>query len=234
MKIVKLYLSYHLTIFNLIVFCLITTFLGFSYFISINDINEGLSYNAVLKFYFENSIYYTKIIIIFLVVFLFMKLQSERNEHLINVIITAGYNKKSNFKMMILSNLIIIYLIILVSFIMFIVIGFLSKSYFSIKIEYIYFYVNIIIIATYYGLLSYLICLILKSQFLVIVILILFLISELLVNYESIFKYIYLTVLPNINNDNGICYINNIYTIILIIILFFINEKIYLNSDLKM
>ena len=58
-------------------------------------------------------------------------------------------------------------------------------------------------------------------------------ISELFVIEENAIKYIYLFFFPNIENSSGDLYINIIYLIFMIIVLYIINKVIYLNKDLK-
>ena len=62
-------------------------FLIGSYLMSILNINDSLSYEEVLQFYFENSIYYTKIILIIFSSFLFMKLCNEKNEYVLEILL---------------------------------------------------------------------------------------------------------------------------------------------------
>lgn len=233
MKIIKLYSKYFFSLSNFIIIVMILFFLIGSYIFSIFNINESLSYNNVLQFYFENSTYYTKIILIIFSGFLFMKLCNERNEYILNIVITAGYNKKQNFKYMILSNILIVLVITILSLIFYIIIGYISKKYFVININYLITFINIFLLSLYYGLLSYFLSQVFRNQFLYILLIIMYFISELFVIEENATKYIYLFFFPNIENSSGDLYINIIYLILMIIVLYIINKTIYLNKDLK-
>ena len=48
-------------------------------------------------FYFENSLYFTKIIMILFSSIMFIKLKSEKIEYVLNIVLSAGYNKKQNY-----------------------------------------------------------------------------------------------------------------------------------------
>jgi len=233
MKIVKMYLKYQITLSNILIMLFLFLFLSLCYFININDINTSLDYDQVLSFYFQNSLYYTKIIMVFISCFLFMKLKNERNEYLINIIITAGFKKKDNYKYMILCNILIIIFIITLLFISFLVIGLLTKEYYIIELKHLNSYVNLILLSIHYGLITYLLIQLTNNQMMFIIVIIMFLLSDLLININNEIKYLLFCFLPNLNNINGSFYINQIFIIIFIIFLFKISEYVYLNSDLK-
>ncbi len=232
MKIIKLYMSYFFTVSNVLVLLLLYLFLTFSYSVSIINLNEGLSYENILQFYFENSLYYTKIIIILLSTFIFMKLNSDRNEYVLNIVITSGYKKRENYSYMMVTNFIIMFIFCLLSFVIYILIGFSVKKYFYLDYNILITFMNVYILSIYYGLLSYFFTMILKNQFIYIVIIIMYFISTLFVDKESVFKYIYLYFFPDINSSNGLLYVNSFYLIIITFVLYFINKVIYLNKDL--
>lgn len=233
MKIVKFYFKYLLTTSNLMIFLIFTVFLGFSYYISINDLNISLSYNQILQYYFENSVYFTKILIVFLTSFLFMKLKGERNEYIINTIITAGYTKKQNYKGMINTNIIVVFVLIILEFVLYVVIGIVSKKYFFITNDNIIAFFNIFLLSILYGMITYLLIQLTNNQFVFIIVIVIFLLTELVNSNDNNVKYIFLYFFPNINSFNGRMYISNIFVIILIVILYVLNEYIYINKDLK-
>jgi len=232
MKIIKLYSKYFFSVSNVVIIILITLFLICSYLVSILNVNETLSYESILCFYFENSIYYTKLIFVLLSSFLFMKLCNQKNEYVLNIVITAGYSKKSNYKFMIITNIIIITFVLLLSLFFYILIGYVSKRFFYLKLNYIIGFFNVLLIAIYYGLFSYLLCKLFRNQFVYLLLIILYFISELFVSVENAFKYIYLYFFPNINNSTGNLYVSWIYLILFIVLLYLINKSIYLNKDL--
>jgi hypothetical protein len=162
-----------------------------------------------------------------------MKLNNERNEYILNIVITAGCSKTNNYKYMMITNIILIIGFCLISFLIFLILGFTIKSYFYFDFKYIISLFNLMLLSIYYGLLSYFITLVLNNQFIYIIIIIMFFISELFMAEETVFKYIYLYFFPNINNINGELYVSNIYLIIINIVLYFINKIIYINKDLK-
>ena len=139
--------------------------------------------------------------------FLFMKLKNERNEYLINIVITAGYSKKYNFMGMIVSNLIFILFVITILFASFILIGFINMKFFCININFIFSYFNLILLTIHYGLLTYLIIQLTNNQMIFILILIMFLLSDLVINMNNEIKMFYLCIFPNINNINGSLYL---------------------------
>lgn len=233
MKIIKLYLKYFFSISNVIIISCLLCFLIISYIISIVDVNTDLTYNEIFTLYYENCCYYTKIIMILLSCFIFMKVASERNEYIVNIVVTAGYTKKNNFNYMVMAHCIIIVVLNIISFICFIVVGFVFIKNFIVDIKYIYAYLNMIIISLYYGLLSYLLNMIFNNQFIFLGLILLFFLSEIVCDIESFIKYIYLTILPNINTITGKSYINILYIIFFGSLLFFINKIIYLFKDLK-
>ena len=233
MKVIKLYLKYFFSLSNVIILILLQLFMFLSYFVSITNLNNDFSYENILQFYFENSLYYTKLILILFSTFIFMKLNNERNEYILNIVITAGCSKTNNYKYMMITNIILIIGFSLISFLIFLILGFTIKSYFYFDFKYIISLFNLMLISIYYGLLSYFITLVLNNQFIYIIIIIMFFISELFMAEETVFKYIYLYFFPNINNINGELYVSNIYLIIINIVLYFINKIIYINKDLK-
>lgn len=233
MKITKLYLKYQITLSNILIFLLLIIFLTISYYITIYNINESLSYEEVLLYYFENNFYYTKIVIVFVSCFLFMKLKNERNEYLVNIIAPAGYNKKENYSSMIMSNIIILVSIILILLCNFVIIGVINKNYFTIKLTYLIGFLNLVLLAIHYGLLTYLLILITNNQFIYILVIIMFLLSDLLINTNEFIKYIYLCFFPNIINNTGLFYINILYVIINIVFLYLFDKSIYINRDLR-
>lgn len=233
MKIIKLYLKYFFSISNVIIICCLISFLLLSYIISIVDINLDLTYKEVFTLYYENSCYYTKIIMILLSCFIFMKLSSERNEYIINIVVTAGYTKKNNFYYMVISHCLIIIVLNIISFVFFVGVGLLFIKNFIMDIKYIYAYCSMIVISLYYGLLSYFLNLLFNNQFIFIGLILLFFLSEIIVNIETAIKYIYLTIFPNINTITGKSYINLLYIIFFGILLFFINKLVYSHKDLK-
>lgn len=233
MKVIKLYLKYFFSLSNVIILILLQLFMFLSYFVSITNLNNDFSYENILQFYFENSLYYTKLILILFSTFIFMKLNNERNEYILNIVITAGCSKTNNYKYMMITNIILIIGFCLISFLIFLILGFTIKNYFYFDFKYIINLFNLMLISIYYGLLSYFITLVLNNQFIYIIIIIMFFISELFMAEETVFKYIYLYFFPNINNINGELYVSNIYLIIINIVLYFINKIIYINKDLK-
>lgn len=233
MKVIRLYQKYFFSTSNVIIMILLQCFLICSFIISITNLNDGLSYSEILKYYFENGLYYSKFILILFSSFIFMKLNSERNEYILNIVIAAGYTKKRNYKLMILSNLMMVILYTFICFVCFIIIGFIFKDYFILKINYIISFFNILLLCIYYSLLSYLLTQIIKNQFVYILLIILFFISELFVSSNDVIKYIYLYFFPNVNNVDGFLYVNTLYLLIIIIMLYFFNQFIYLNKDLK-
>lgn len=233
MKVIKLYLKYFFSLSNVIILILLQLFMFLSYFVSITNLNNDFSYENILQFYFENSLYYTKLILILFSTFIFMKLNNERNEYILNIVITAGCSKTNNYKYMMITNIILIIGFCLISFLIFLILGFTIKNYFYFDFKYIISLFNLMLLSIYYGLLSYFITLVLNNQFIYIIIIIMFFISELFMAEETVFKYIYLYFFPNINNINGELYVSNIYLIIINIVLYFINKIIYINKDLK-
>lgn len=233
MKVIKLYLKYFFSLSNVIILILLQLFMFLSYFVSITNLNNDFSYENILQFYFENSLYYTKLILILFSTFIFMKLNNERNEYILNIVITAGCSKTNNYKYMMITNIILIIGFCLISFLIFLILGFTIKNYFYFDFKYIITLFNLMLLSIYYGLLSYFITLVLNNQFIYIIIIIMFFISELFMAEETVFKYIYLYFFPNINNINGELYVSNIYLIIINIVLYFINKIIYINKDLK-
>ena len=233
MKVFKLYLKYQITLINVIIFLVIVLFLLLCYFINIYNLNVNMSYEQVLLFYYENSIYYTKIIVVFLSCFLFMKLKYERNEYLINIVISAGYTKKQNYFYMTLCVLYIMFVIVSLLFMFFILIGYIVKSYFYLKLDYFISFLNIYVLSIHYGLLTYLLIMIINNQMVFVINYILFILSELFANYNGDLKYVFISLFPNINNNDGLFYINIIYVITYIFVLYNINKCIYLSSDLK-
>lgn len=233
MKVIKLYLKYQLTLSNVLILLFLLLFLSISYFISCYDINDNLSYDEILKLYFENSLYYTKIIIIFISCFLFMKLKNERYEYLINIVITAGYSKKSNYIGMIFSNIICIIAITTILFFSYILIGYINIHFFELKIIYLLTYFNLIILSICYGLTTYLIIQITNNQMIYIMVIIMFILSDLIINTSNKFRYFYLYFFPNLNINNGSLFIKEFYIIINIVLLFIVNLIVYLNKDLR-
>lgn len=233
MKVIKLYLKYFFSLSNVIILILLQLFMFLSYFVSITNLNNDFSYENILQFYFENSLYYTKLILILFSTFIFMKLNNERNEYILNIVITAGCSKTNNYKYMMITNIILIIGFCLISFLIFLILGFTIKNYFYFDFKYIISLFNLMLLSIYYGLLSYFITLVLNNQFIYIIIIVMFFISELFMAEETVFKYIYLYFFPNINNINGELYVSNIYLIIINIVLYFINKIIYINKDLK-
>lgn len=231
MKIVRFYYKYYLSLSNVLIMFFILIFLSISYILSIINTNDSLAYNELILFYFENSLYFTKIIMILFSSIMFIKLKSEKIEYVLNIVLSAGYNKKQNYFAMIMSNLIIIVFFVIISFILFLIIGFLSNRYFIINVDYILSFINIILICIYYGLFNYMVILLFNNQFLFIMIILLFLISDLMMNNDGIFSKTYLFFFPNINSSGNLS-MNIFYIIFLCFMLFFINYKIYLNKDL--
>ena len=233
MNVIKLYLKYQLTLSNILIMFFLIVFLSISYYITSYDLNLSLSYEEVLSLYFENSLYYTKIIIIFLSCFLFMKLKNERNEYLINIIVTAGYTKKYNFIGMIISVIVFIFILIFIIFIDYLIIGFINMHFFEFEICYLYSFVNLFLISVHYGLLTYLVIQLTNNQLIFILILIMFLLADLVVNMDDSFKYIFLSFFPNLNNNTGEILISIIYILLNIIAIFIINLIIYIKNDLR-
>lgn len=233
MKIIKLYLKYFLSMSNVIIICCLIIFLLISYIITTIDINPDLTYNDLLTLYYENSCYYTKIIMILLSSLIFMKLSSERNEYIINIVVTAGYTKKNNFHYMIISHCLIILILNILSFILFISVGFIFIKNFIVNVKYIYSFYNLIVISLYYGLLSYLLNMIFNNQFIFVGLFLLFFLSETMINVDDAIKYFYLTIFPNVNSITGKSYVNLVYIIFFSFVLFFINKMVYLIKDLK-
>lgn len=192
-----------------------------------------LTYNEIFTMYYENCCYYTKIIMILLSCFIFMKIASERNEYIVNIVVTAGYTKKNNYDFMIISHSFIIIILNILSFLCFIFVGMIGIKNYIIYIKYIYAFFHMLLISLYYGLLSYFLNMIFNNQFIFLGLILLFFLSEIISEMENPIKYFYLTLFPNINTVTGKTYISLIYIIFIIILLFFVNKIIYLIKDLK-
>lgn len=231
MKIIKLYFKYFICLSNLVIIFVLLLFLGICYILSIMNLNNSLSYNEVIEFYYQNSIYFTKIIFILFSSLLFIKLRSERNEYILNIVISAGFKKKDNYFSMFMFNIIILFVLIIISILLFIIIGFCFKSYFYIKVEYFIYFFNIFCLSIYYGFISYLFSLLFNNQFIFVGPVVLFFISDIIIENKDIFSTIYLTLFPNIKY-NGDLSNNIIYLIILSGIVFLINYYSYLKKDL--
>lgn len=233
MKIIKLYLRYFISISNVVIIGCLLSFLLLSYLMTLIDMNPDLSYNEISLIYFNNCIYYTKTVIIILSSFIFMKLTSERYEYIINIVVSVGYDKKRNYDYMMIANIIIIILINIIAFLLFLISGFFFCKSFMLKNEYLILFINILLLSIYYGFLSYLLNVLFKNQFIFISLIILFFISEIFIDINSAFKFVFLTIIPNINNINGNLFISYKYVLMFIVFLFIVNRIIYLNNDLR-
>lgn len=231
MKIIRLYFKYFFSLSNLIIISLLISFLFLTYFISLNNINNQLSYDEVLNYYYENSIYFTKLVLLIFSCFLFMKLHNERNEYIINITIAAGFSKKDNYNKMLLTYLIILFVIIFILFIGFIVIGYCKLNYFFIDRLYLRSFCYLYLMTVYYGLLTYLLQLIFNNQFIFIGTIVLYIVSEFVLGLEEDIKYLYLYFFPNYSNN--IFIINELYLLFIIIIVYILSLRIYLINDLK-
>lgn len=231
MKIVKLYLKYFFCKSNILILFIIF-FISFCInYYSINDIIE-ISYNELLEFYFSNSINYNKIIAIFISMFIFSKSLNERTEGVINFVLPAGYKKQDNYRGLLISNYLVIFFITGLFLLIFLLVGFLSKNFF--KIEYIYFngYINILLLCLYYGNLTYLVIRLTKNNFSFVGVFLIFIISDYFNNFDHNIKYIFLYFFPNIENQFGNLYINQIFVIINIVLLYKLNIHISTKFDL--
>lgn len=232
MKVVKLYLKYFFTLTNVLIFILLTIFLSFCFFMSIYDLNESLSYSEILKSYFENSLYYAKAIILFTVIFIFVKANSERNLYVVNFVVTSGYKKKDNYHFQMLAYIIISILFISIIFIFFIVIGFSMKPYFKIEEVHFIAYFNMIILSLYYGFLVYFLINLFNSQFIFLIPVILNLVSELLIYNNDFLSRTYLFFFPTLITDTGLLSYNCLFCLFLSFVLYNINGYNYLKKDL--
>ena len=232
MKVIKLYLNYFFYKSNLILYLFFLFFITFSYYLSINDLNDNMSYKDVIDFYFKNGVYYSKIIVVFISIIQFSKLYNERNQYVLNFVITAGYSKKQNYNYMILGLAIINIIFVIILYLLFILIGVLSKSYFVIESYYLNTFLNIYILSIVYGLLSYLTSIIFDNQYYFILVLLLFLISDIFIDSRSIISYAYYYIFPNIK-DNGNMISHYFFIIYEVIVLLYLSRKKYVFVDLK-
>ena len=202
------------------------------YSFCIYDLNESLSYEEVISYYYENAIYYNKIILIIISIFLFSRLCSIKYEYIVNIVCSAGYSKKENFNSMIICNMTLLLLMTFVSLILFIGIGRMFKDFIHLNIMVLNLFVNLVILSSYYGMLTYTIMKLFNNFLIVIIMFLFYIMSDLFINVEEI-KYLYLYIFPNIKIKNGDFYISYIYSLFLLVVLYFTNRYLYIKKDIN-
>lgn len=232
MKLINFHFKYLFSKYNLICFLIMILLLTMCYSFCIYDLNESLSYEEVINYYFENAIYYNKIILIIISIFLFSRLCSIKYEYIVNIVCSAGYSKKDNYRSMIICNLILLLLISFVSLILFIIIGMIFKDYIYFNMRIYKIFINLVILCSYYGLLSYTIMKLFNNFLIVIIVFLFYIMSDLFIDIEEI-KYLYLYIFPNLKMKNGDFYINYIYCLFLLLVLYFTNKYLYIKKDIN-
>lgn len=217
----------------IIIFSILNIILFILFLLSIVNINEMLSYSEVLENYAYNSVYYSKIVIVLLSSYLFMNIMNNKTLFALNFIVSSGNKKRSYLDCLIIINIFLIFCFALITFILYMLVGFFTKKYFSISYSIIIDFCFIFVQSIYYGLLSLLLIEILNNSVGFIFSFLLFILSELITNKENIVEEVFNFFLPNFNDINlvkPLMFLNVIVVILFILIICEIKfEKLDLN-----
>ncbi len=209
-------------------------FLCFLYTLSIYNINEYLSYEEVVYSYSLNSIYYTKTILTFFSCYLFIFCLNNKCLSAVNFITSSGRKKENYIQCFIINNLFIILICLIICLILFFLIGIIFKSYFFVTINTLKCFINIYFLSIYYGLLTMLFKQVFKNQMSIILVFVMFMISEEISMENNAFISAFKFFCPNFSDINSFNAIQLIGIIVLNILLIVINcinfKKIDINQ----
>lgn len=218
---------------SLIILFFLMGLLCFLYALSIYNINEYLSYEEVIYSYSLNSVYYTKTIITFFSCYLFLFCLNNKCLSAVNFITSSGKTKEKYIQCFIINNLFIVLSCLTICLIFFLIIGIIFKSFFFVNVEVLKCFLDIYFLAIYYGLLSMLFKQLFKNQMSLMLVFVMFMISEEILIEDNILINIFKFFCPNFRDINSFNVIQLIGIIALNIFLVVINCIFFKKIDIN-
>lgn len=200
---------------------------------SLIGMNETLPYDEVILNYTTNALYYTKIVITLFSCYVFASINNHKCLFAINFVASSRQKKSQYLFSCIIINCILIILLFGVVFLLYLIIGIIIKKYFFLTFYFINSFVSNCIIALYYGLVTLFLTLILKNQIGLIFSFLLFILSDLLNNDESLMIEFFKFFLPNYFDVKGFNLLTYFSIVILTIFILIIIKMIFNKNDLN-
>lgn len=202
-----------------------------AFFFSLIDINKTMYYEEIVKVYFQSTISFIKIIIIFLSCYLSLIVMSKKSLSSINFIITCGYSKKDNIvsKYLLSSFFLMVYL--LINYIIYNIIGYLKIDNFYCEIKDIIIWFRMSIVSNHYIIISMILIIMFNEQIGFVLTFCMFLVSEILVEYYNRLLRIFFVIFPNIIINDNIYNIPSVLIMLEDIVLIIILINIYERKD---
>lgn len=235
LRIIKLKFFYLFNKSILIVFSLISLLIVLLFFIEGNNANLNSSYNEALEMYNYNCYLYLKTIMVFFSVYLFCYSVNTKNDFLIYLLMPLGVSRSKSIICTMILNVLILSVMFLFLFVVYNLIGLVLINKFEFSLNYCLVFFNILFVCLIYGMYSMILMLLIKNNFVIILVVTLFILSN---NYFdgitdlNIFDYLFMLLLANVN-DSGELYLNIISYIFLLFSTKLAVIYLYVSKDLN-
>jgi len=223
---IKLHFHYLLTKVNLLIISILILIIVLVFNISINifdsSINEFINKEYLISNYQNTYILICKLCCVLFSCYLFGYSFFYNNDNYAVLIASFRKNRLPYFYSKILSLSLIIFMFNSLIYILYLLIGVLGNNYFYFQIDMFNIYIQTLLICLVYGYLVGSVIMFVKSYFVILIPYILFIVSEILIDYNNLFIDLYQLMFPTIINNNNYYDIINIYHDCLLVIYYLI------------
>ena len=172
---------------------------------------------------------------VFFSVYLFCYSVNTKNDFLIYLLMPLGVGRSKSIICTMILNILILSVMFLFLFVVYNLIGLVLINKFEFSLNYCLVFLNILFVCLIYGMYSMILMLLIKNNFVIILVVTLFILSN---NYFdgmtdlNIFDYLFMLLLANVN-DSGELYLNIISYIFLLFSTKLAVIYIYVSKDLN-
>jgi len=228
---IRCHLSYLFSKKTLIISFLALIFVIIAFLESIFNIDNKTSYLENNYQYFLNGFFQTKLITIFLSIFVFGFSFLDRQENYTVIIIASGTKRIKVFLSKIFTLCSFLFVFNYFSYFIYVLIGLYFYDFFEFNLQYLYGFFSLFLISIYFGFLSLLLIQLFKNIYTLIIPFGLYNISEILNDDINLITKILNLFIPYFSR-NFVHFYGIIHLVILILFLGIINTKYYLQKDL--
>lgn len=202
--------------------------------VGINSINK-ISYHECNYNYFLNSYFITKILGLFLTIFLFSYSFLTKQDQYSHLIISSSVSRGKYLVSKIISICIILLIFLIVEMFIYVIVGYLGYSNFLLFNDFCLSFLYLFMLMIYYGLITLLMTKILDNIFVVIIPFAIINIGMVMnqENNKTVFLNLYNIFFPTYIDDGYTSSTNINYILIMLIILLCINLIIFESIDIK-
>lgn len=219
---IKLHYHYLLSKINLIIISILVLIIFLTFNISINifdnHINEFINKEYINVNYHNIYILINKLCTVLFSCYLFGYSFYYNNDNYAVLITSFRKNRLPYLYTKILTLSLIVIIFNAIIYILYLLIGIIGNRYFTFQTYILNIFIQSILINLIYGYLASILIMFIKSYFVILIPYLLFIVSEILGDYQSLFVDLYHLLLPTIINDSS----NNQYVLLCLLFIYYL------------